>query len=219
MIEAFAIVGASLGAAHSSHEPVVLQTFPQLRDAALPPSLAAVRCLTALGSSLKCLPRVSRLLCALPFRAAVYFISSLRSCIQIFACMCSPPRCPALCPPVLFAARRAVHAAARGAALLWICDRARRGRAAHTRRMPRHLRAGGTRCLTRGRISLGIGIGIGIGHVAKRTRRRCMCSLLSRQSWHACREQCSPRSIAIFPSMTLLDFLLIACHLYVLLRF
>lgn len=43
MIEAFAIVGASLGAAHSSHEPVVLQTFPQLRDSALPPSLAAVR--------------------------------------------------------------------------------------------------------------------------------------------------------------------------------
>jgi hypothetical protein len=43
MIEAFAIVGASLGAAHSSHEPAVLQTFPQLRDSALPPSLAAVR--------------------------------------------------------------------------------------------------------------------------------------------------------------------------------
>ena len=43
MIEAFAIVGASLGAAHSSHEPSVLQTFPQLRDSALPPSLAAVR--------------------------------------------------------------------------------------------------------------------------------------------------------------------------------
>ena len=39
MIEAFAVVGAALGAAHTSNDPVLLQCFPQLRESALPPSL------------------------------------------------------------------------------------------------------------------------------------------------------------------------------------
>jgi hypothetical protein len=94
MIEAFAIVGASLGAAHSSHEPVVLQTFPQLRDAALPPSLAAVRLgLTASGSSLQYLPGVSRYLRALLF--ASWSILSCHCALELNSCL----------PPVLFSSR------------------------------------------------------------------------------------------------------------------
>lgn len=51
MIEAFAVVGAALGAAHTSNDPVLLQCFPQLRESALPPSLALVRVMAGGWSS------------------------------------------------------------------------------------------------------------------------------------------------------------------------